>query len=158
MSLEEALKMPWAWKTTDLIRQNHNRYAAEARPFNLLGTETNSLHLFSLCLLVLNGESSVSAHLWAPGARNPPWFLPISPCFWGNCTVGVLVLISKFCFWRVVPRKGMLQAKQTCLERMGLFNLKSWKAAFVGGERKNGQEKENVSWHCSWLALFIYLQ
>lgn len=83
MSLEEALKMPWAWKTTDLVRKTHNRYAARACNFNLLWTETNSFHLFCLCLLVINDENSVSHHLGTLGAWNPRWLWPISTCyFW----------------------------------------------------------------------------
>lgn len=96
--------------------------------------------------------------VWSPGAQNAPWFWPLSPCcFGGNCGIGVLALISKFWLQEVVPREGMLQSEQTCLERMGFFNLESWKAAFVGGEREDGQEKGNVNCVLLYLACFIYL-
>lgn len=92
---------------------------------------------------------------WCPKS---PWFWPLSPCcFGGNCGIGVLALISKFWLQEVVPREGMLQSEQTCLERMGFFNLESWKAAFVGGEREDGQEKGNVNCVFLYLACFVYL-
>lgn len=87
MSLEEALKMPWAWKTTDLVRKTHSRSAAKACNCNLLWTETNSLHLFCLYLLVISDENSVSITLES-------WLLQIH----SGCGPSLLVSLEEIYF------------------------------------------------------------